>query len=133
MGFDSNNTAVTEGIRISVYTSYQDVYSNPTRYQYLFSYRVRIENKNDFEVQLLRRHWEIFDSSGEYREVEGEGVVGEQPILAAGQAYEYESACNLNSDAGKMHGTYLMRKLHSEELFKVDIPEFQFIAPYRLS
>ena len=126
-------TAITSGIKISVDTSYKELYSNPYNFQYLFAYKVRIENQNDFGVQLLRRHWTIFDSSGEIREVDGDGVIGQQPILAPGDAYEYESACNLVTDMGKMSGTYLMESVIDGEHFVVTIPEFQLSPPYRLN
>ncbi len=126
-------TAVTEGIKITVETKYREQYSNPLKSQYLFSYAVQIENQGDHAVQLLRRHWYINDSSGEYREVEGEGVIGQQPILEPGDVYEYESACNLMTDVGKMCGTYLMERTLDRLQFKVTIPEFKMIVPFRLN
>lgn len=124
---------ITKGVRITVGTQYQEEFSNPDNMHFIFSYTVIIENMNDFAVQLLRRHWYIFDSSGEQTEVEGEGVVGEQPILAPGQVYEYQSACNLTSDVGKMNGTYTMLRLEDGAFFEVLIPEFQLIVPYKLN
>ncbi len=82
-------------------------------------------------VKLLRRHWYIVDSNGAYREVEGEGVVGKQPILEPGASHQYISACSLRSDMGKMHGNYLMENLYNKKLFRVAIPEFQMIAPFK--
>lgn len=124
---------ITKGVRITVGTQYQEEFSNPDNMHFIFSYTVIIENMNDFAVQLLRRHWYIFDSSGEQTEVEGEGVVGEQPILAPGQVYEYQSACNLTSDVGKMNGTYTMLRMEDGAFFEVLIPEFQLIVPYKLN
>ncbi len=126
-------TQVTNGIAITVQTRFSEKHSFPERRQYLFGYRIIIENNSDFTVQLLRRHWYIFDSSGEVSQVEGEGVVGEQPVLHPGETYEYESACNLTTDFGKMHGTYLMERRSDGLFFKVDIPEFELITPYRLN
>ena len=126
-------TAVTQGIKITVETSYRELYSNPLNRQFLFSYRVHIENQNDYTVQLRRRQWHIFDSAGEIREVEGEGVVGQQPIIEPGEKYEYESACNLMTDIGKMHGYYLMEKIIDGQQFHVKIPEFRMVAPNRLN
>ena len=126
-------TLVTQGIKISVQTDYQDIYSKPGQGIYLFSYKINIENKSEFVVQLLRRHWNIFDSSGEYREVEGEGVIGEKPTLYPGDVYEYESTCSLSTDLGKMKGTYLMQRQTDKALFKIQIPEFELIIPYRLN
>jgi ApaG protein len=126
-------TKVTEGIKISVETQYRDDYSNPHNFHYLFSYKITIENQNEFAVQLMRRHWYINDSSGDYREVEGEGVVGQQPILENGDVYEYESACNLTTDIGTMRGEYLFKRTFDEQIFKVNIPEFKMVVPYRMN
>jgi len=70
---------ISEGVEVSVETFYQPDYSNPLSGEYMFAYRITIENHNNFSVKLHRRHWHIFDSNGSYREVEGEGVVGVQP------------------------------------------------------
>ena len=96
---------ISEGVTISVETFYQQDYSNPLQSEYMFAYRITIENNNAFPVKLLSRHWHIFDSSGEYREVEGEGVVGMQPIINSGEEYQYVSGCNLHTEMGRMHGT----------------------------
>jgi len=126
-------TAVTEGIKISVETSYREMYSNPLNRQFLFSYHIRIENQNDYTVQLRRRQWFIYDSAGEIREVEGEGVIGQQPVIEPGDVYEYESACNLMTDIGKMSGNYLIEKIIDGHQFQVTIPEFKMVVPNRLN
>lgn len=97
----------------------------------MFAYRITILNHNQFTLQLLRRQWYIFDSSGEHREVEGEGVVGQQPELSSGKSFQYVSGCNLKTDMGKMWGNYEMLDKSSNQLFKVDIPAFQMIAPMK--
>ena len=74
---------------------------------------------------------EYFDSNGSYREVEGEGVVGVQPILQAGEKYQYVSGCNLRTEMGKMHGTYQMENLNDKKIFDVNIPEFEMIVPFK--
>lgn len=124
---------VTEGVSITVETFYQPAQSNPVSSEYLFAYRITIENLSPLPVKLLRRHWHIIDSNGTYREVEGEGVIGEQPIIEPGGNYQYVSAANLRSDIGKMYGTYDMENLYNKRLFKVNIPEFQLIAPFKLN
>jgi ApaG protein len=124
---------VAHNIKITVEAKYQDSYSSPAQRHYLFSYRITIENNSEFTFQLLRRHWYIFDSSSENREVEGEGVVGEQPVLMPGESYEYESACNLTTDMGKMHGTYTLVRKADGNQFTVRIPEFQLLVPYRMN
>jgi ApaG protein len=126
-------TATTQGIKISVDTMYQDEHSNPASGHFMFVYRIKIENHSDDEIQLMRREWIIFDSDGNIREVEGEGVVGEQPILSPGDNYIYVSGCNLKTDIGSMKGRYLMRRSANQTEFLVDIPKFELITPYRLN
>lgn len=122
---------VTEGIKISVEQFYQPEYSNPLQLEYMFAYRVTIQNNNPYPVQLLRRHWFIYDSNAEQREVEGEGVIGVQPIIAPNDQYQYISGCNLKSELGKMFGTYLMENMHTRQRFEVNIPVFQLEAPFK--
>ena len=126
-------TQVTQGIKISVETAYQEGQSHPSKSHFFFSYKISIENQNDYTIQLLRRHWHIFDSSGEYSEVEGEGVVGQQPVIQPGEIYTYDSACNLSTDMGKMYGTYLMERIIDGSRFDVHIPEFHMVVPSRLN
>jgi len=122
-------TLTTNGIKISVESSYQSDQSKPIQQQYVFSYEITIENKSSHTVQLLRRHWFIFDSAGIRREVEGEGVIGQQPILKPGELHRYTSWCPLFSGMGKMHGVYSMVRLTDDASFKVRVPEFTMIAP----
>ncbi|MBX6379310.1 MAG: Co2+/Mg2+ efflux protein ApaG [Thermoflavifilum aggregans] len=124
---------VTEGITISVETFFQPDYSNPLGHEFMFAYRITIENDNVFPIKLLRRHWYVVDANGMKREIEGEGVVGMQPIIAAGERYQYVSGCNLRTEMGKMYGTYLMENLMTKRVFEVKIPEFQMIAPLKLN
>lgn len=126
-------TALTHGIKVSVESFYQAQQSNPLASHYVFAYRISIVNESDEVIVLRRRHWYITDSTGEHREVEGEGVVGEQPQLKPGEAFVYVSGCNFNSEFGKMHGTYLMERINNNSLFEVKIPEFQMAFPYRLN
>lgn len=122
---------ISEGVEISVETFYQQDYSNPMLSEYMFAYRISIENHNSFAVKLHSRHWYIFDSNGEYREVEGEGVVGVQPTINSGDHYQYVSGCNLKSEMGRMHGTYIMENLHTKQLFEVKIPAFEMVTPFK--
>jgi ApaG protein len=124
---------VTEGIKISVESFYQPDYSNPLNNEYMFAYRITIENRNLFPVKLLRRHWHIFDSNASHREVEGEGVVGVQPQIPSGDKYQYISGCNLKTELGRMHGTYLMEDLHTKKQFTVNIPLFEMVVPFKLN
>ena len=124
---------ISEGMEISVDTFYQPDYSNPISGEYMFAYRITLENRNDFPVKLHRRHWHIFDSNGSYRDVEGEGVVGVQPTLQPGERYQYVSGCNLRTEMGKMHGTYMMENLNNKKTFEVNIPAFEMIVPFKMS
>jgi ApaG protein len=124
---------VTHGVKVAVETEYQPSYSNPGQLHYVFTYRITIENQSEFTVQLLRRHWHIKDACYESREVEGEGVVGQQPTLEPGQIHQYVSGCNLKSGLGKMGGTYLMERVMDGSKFNVIIPEFTMVAPMRLN
>ena len=121
-------TAITKGIQVSVETTYQPDFSNPQQHHYVFTYKVRIENKSNHTVQLLRRRWEIFDAAESRKIVEGDGVVGQQPILEPGEIHTYVSGCNLKSGMGKMRGSFTLEKLRDGQLWEVVIPEFQLIA-----
>lgn len=122
---------ISEGVEISVETFYQSDYSNPMQSEFMFAYRISIENHNSFPIKLISRHWYIFDSNGQRREVEGEGVVGVQPMLSPGENYQYVSGCNLNSEMGKMQGVYFMENLMTKEIFEVTIPVFEMIVPFK--
>ena len=126
-------TAITQGIKISVEVFYEPHYSKPHGHQYVFSYRITIENCSPHTVQLLRRHWFIFDSNGTKREVEGEGVIGKQPTIHPNQKHQYASWSPLRTTVGKMYGTYLMKRLIDKEQFYVRIPEFNLIVPAKLN
>ena len=120
-------------MEVSVETFYQPDYSNPISGEYMFAYRITIENHNNFPVKLQRRHWHIFDSNGSYREVEGEGVVGVQPILQPGERYQYVSGCNLRTEMGKMYGSYTMENLNNKKTFEVNIPIFEMVVPFKMN
>ncbi len=126
-------TKVTEGIGVSVVTEFDPKRSKPHSDFFWFTYHIRIENKSAFDVQLLRRHWFIYDSYLLSQEVEGEGVIGESPIIRVGQSHEYTSHCNLFTDMGCMEGSYLMQRTMDEAFFFVDIPKFELVAPFRLN
>jgi ApaG protein len=124
---------ITNGVKVSVETMYQPEYSNPENNHYMFAYKINIENTGNYVIRLLRRNWQIFDSNGTNREVEGEGVVGLQPVIAPGNNYEYISGCNLTTQMGSMKGYYQMVRLLDQSTFNVVIPEFNLIVPYRLN
>src|SRR5688500_16414638 len=124
---------ISEGIEVSVEPFYQPDYSNPVSGEYMFAYRITIENHNTFAVKLHRRHWYIIDSNGTTREVEGEGVVGVQPVLQPAERYHYVSGCNLRTEFGKMHGTYTMENLNNKNSYKVNIPDFEITVPIKMT
>jgi ApaG protein len=123
----------TQNIEISVEVYYMAENSLPNDNHYFFVYFITIENKSSFSVKLLSRHWDIFDSTGEKREVDGDGVVGETPVLEPGQKFQYNSGCNLMSDMGYMKGHYTMLRLMDHTTFKVQIPTFDLIVPSKLN
>jgi ApaG protein len=124
---------ISEGVTISVETFYQPEHSNPVSSEYMFAYRITLENNNSFPVKLLRRHWYIFDSDSTHREVEGEGVIGNQPEIYSGEKYQYISGCNLRTELGKMHGTYFMENLNNKKTFYINIPAFELTVPFKLN
>ncbi len=124
---------ISGGVKISVESFYQPEFSNPMNNEFMFAYRITVENNNDFPVRLLSRHWHIFDSDGTLKEVEGEGVVGIQPQIGPSEEYQYMSGCNLRSEIGRMHGTYLMENLQTQATFRVFIPAFEMQVPFKMN
>ena len=120
--------AVTRGIAVSVEPTYLESRSSPESSQYFWAYRVIIENQSDQTVQLLSRHWMITNARGEFTEVKGPGVVGEQPVLRPGERYEYTSGAPLNTPSGMMGGAYQMETA-SGERFDIEIPTFSLDIP----
>lgn len=128
-----NVSLVTNGICVSVETLFREEHSDAARDYYYFSYFITISNLGKNSCRLLRRHWHIVDSCGEWREVEGVGVVGLQPVLHPGEEFSYESACHFTSEIGKMYGTFYMEDMDSRRIFEVQVPEFLMMAPARLN
>jgi ApaG protein len=126
-------TEITAGIKVTVETEYQPYYSSPSQYHYVFTYRIGIENNSEFTIQLQRRQWRIHDAGFIQRQVEGDGVVGQQPVLEPGHYHQYVSGCNLKSGIGKMVGSYTMERVVDGAKFEVKIPEFVLVAPQRLN
>lgn len=113
----------TEGIRITVRPRYVPEQSRPSQRHFVFAYYVRIENVSQETAQLVSRRWLIHDSVGRDTEVEGEGVVGEQPVLAPGRVHEYQSFCVLQSGSGHMEGSYRFVRADGSA-FEAQIPRF---------
>ena len=121
--------AVTRNIRVAVVPDFLDDQSEPSESRYLWAYHITIENTGGEAVQLLSRHWRITDSRGRVREVRGPGVVGEQPVIQPGSAFEYTSGAPLETPSGFMTGTYQMRAVSGEN-FEIGIPMFALESPY---
>ena len=119
--------ATTHDVTVIVRPIYLDAPSDFFKKQFAFGYSVHIRNDGHDEVQLLRRRWRIHESSGRTQDVEGEGVVGEQPVIAPGETHHYNSACVISSFGGAMEGTYLMQRGDGER-FKALIPRFPLHA-----
>lgn len=122
------SVAVTHGVRITVRSQYLEHQSAPSAGRFVFAYTIRIGNEGERTVQLKTRHWIITESNGEIREVRGEGVVGEQPILAPGQEFEYTSGCVLKTQWGTMHGSYQMTR-EGGASFDAEIAPFLLASP----
>ena len=120
----------TRSIRVTVKPYYLEDQSSPTDNRYVWAYHVRIENRGAETVQLRRRHWRITDAMGRMQEVRGPCVVGEQPVLAPGQSYEYTSGTPLPTPSGIMVGSYDM-ELPDGECFAVAIPAFSLDSPHQ--
>lgn len=113
----------TQGIRVTAQPFFVPDQSDPADQRYVFAYRMRIENVGDQPAQLVWRHWFIHDSIGGTSEVEGEGVVGEQPHIAPGDVHEYQSFCVLEGPEGEMEGFYEMHRPDGSR-FNAQIPRF---------
>jgi ApaG protein len=123
--------AVTQGIRVQVVSRYDPSRSNPHQNQWFFLYTVTLTNEGSVTTQLISRHWIITNANGKVEEVKGPGVVGEQPILAPGQSFEYTSGCPLPTSFGTMHGTYQMITAKGEQ-FDATIAPFTLSEPHAL-
>jgi ApaG protein len=121
--------AVTKGIRVHVESRYDPTRSRPDQSQWFFLYTIRITNEGTVTAQLISRHWIITDATGHVEEVQGPGVVGEQPMLGPGQSFEYTSGCPLTTPFGTMHGTYQMVAANGER-FDATIAPFTLTEPH---
>ncbi|WP_265570935.1 Co2+/Mg2+ efflux protein ApaG [Sphingomicrobium nitratireducens] len=128
MGKFFPNVATTGDITVRVSASYLEEQSAPEEGRWFWSYHVRIENDGEVAVQLLSREWRIEDSRGVVLEVSGEGVVGETPVIAPGGSYDYVSGCPLESDSGRMSGSYRLI-VADGSMMDVAIPEFRLDPP----
>jgi len=131
MTVESMSEATTEGVHVHVSARYSDDHSSPLANHWFFLYTIRITNEGGTRVQLLSRHWVITDGTGEVREVQGEGVVGKQPVLDPGETFEYTSGCPLETPFGQMEGTYHMVRDDGSD-FEARIGRFELNEPSSL-
>ncbi|HLN94220.1 MAG TPA: Co2+/Mg2+ efflux protein ApaG [Flavobacterium sp.] len=124
---------ITRGIKISVKTSFEGTYFKNYKIHFAFSYEITIENHGKDSVQLITRHWEIFDSLSETEIVDGEGVIGKKPVLKPGETHTYSSGCLLSSPFGAMRGYFNMINFTSTRNFKVIVPTFKLSAPFAIN
>ncbi len=115
----------TNGVSVDVSVEYRTKSEYENRSDFIFIYNITIKNSNTFPVQLKRRKWRIFDSNGAIRYVEGDGVLGFQPVIEPNQTFEYSSFCNLYTELGNMSGSYILENLFDYSTFEVDIPTFE--------
>lgn len=126
-------TQITRGIKISVNTSFEGTYFKNYKMHFAFSYEITIENSSKDTVQLISRHWEIFDSLNDIEIVDGEGVIGKKPVLKPGESHTYSSGCLLSSPHGTMKGFFNMINFTTTRNFRVIVPAFRLSAPYALN
>ncbi|APE28301.1 Co2+/Mg2+ efflux protein ApaG [Aurantiacibacter gangjinensis] len=122
------HVAITAGVTVRVSVNFMPEQSRVGAGRWFWVYHIRIENGRDERVQLKSRHWRITDSSGMVNVVDGEGVVGEMPVLQPGETHDYVSGCELTTNQGAMEGHYGF--VHADgEPFQVAIPRFELAAP----
>lgn len=127
-------TIITHFIKVDVASQFEKSQLVSSQYHYVFSYQVVITNTSPNKaVKLLKRKWFIDDYLTYSKVVEGEGVVGEQPVLLPGESYEYASFSILSTSLGQMHGYYTFIDLETRQLFHVKIPKFQMVTPWLLN
>ena len=127
----STSEAVTNNVRVEVESQYASEQSQPFQSHWFFHYTVRITNEGEETVQLISRHWIIADATGHTEEVKGPGVVGEQPVLAPGESFQYTSGCPLKTSSGLMRGTYQMVTEDGDH-FDIEIAPFALHEPYTI-
>lgn len=121
--------ATTEGFNVRVTPTYLQEQSTPEERRWMWAYTIEIENVGVETAQLKSRHWMIIDANGHIREVDGPGVVGEQPVLYPGDSFTYTSGCPLETSSGFMRGHYEMQSADGR-LFRVEIPSFSLDIPH---
>ncbi|MEM9687099.1 MAG: Co2+/Mg2+ efflux protein ApaG [Bacteroidota bacterium] len=126
-------TQITKGIKISVETSFEGVFFKNYSICFAFGYRITIENQSKDSVQLISRHWKVFDALNDTEIVDGDGVIGKKPVIKPGESHAYSSGCLLTSPIGAMKGFYNMINFTTTRRFRVVIPTFKLCAPFALN
>ena len=121
---------ITKGVKVSVEPRYEGNFESKEGNIDVFTYHVVIENKSEYTIKLLKRHWLVQDAANYDYEIEGNGVIGEQPILCPGEVHTYQSGSQLKCPIGAMKGEYLFKRMTDDEVFYVEIPQFQLLAPF---
>ena len=132
IGSEKITEAITSGIKVQVVSKYIPEHSNPDIPRYFFAYWVTITNDSESNITLLDRHWEITDATGKSDVVDGEGVIGKQPIINAGTSFSYNSFCPLETEFGMMTGHYKVKR-EDGHFIKIEIPKFQLISPFSIN
>ena len=132
IGSEKIAEAITSGIKVQVVSKYIPEHSNPDIPRYFFAYWVTITNDSESNIKLLDRHWEITDAPGKSNVVDGEGVIGKQPIINAGTSFSYNSFCPLETEFGMMTGHYQVKR-EDGHFIKIEIPKFQLISPFSIN
>ena len=124
---------ITKGIKISVDTNFEGTFYKNYKLHFAFGYQVTIENQGKDAVQLNSRKWTIYDALNNIEEVEGEGVIGQKPVIKPGESHTYSSGCLLTSPFGAMSGFYNMVNFATTKNFEVAIPKFHLSAPFAIN
>ena len=124
--------AITSGIKVQVVSKYISEHTNPDIPRYFFAYWVTIINETETAIKLMDRHWEITNSIGKLEVVDGEGVIGKQPIIKPGEAFSYNSFCPIDTEFGMMSGHYQVKR-EDGHFMKIKIPQFQLISPFSIN
>ena len=124
---------ITKGIKISVETNFEGTFYKNYKLHFAFGYQVTIENQGKDAVQLNSRKWTIYDALNNIEEVEGEGVIGQKPVIKPGESHTYSSGCLLTSPFGAMSGFYNMVNFTTTKNFEVAIPKFYLSAPFAIN
>ena len=121
--------AITNNIEVSVWPEFIDRKASQLGDLFIWAYHIRIKNKSNETVKLLARYWRIIDECGNVQEIEGEGVVGEKPLIVANGVYQYASGLHLKYPSGIMSGKYRLEKIENKEIFEIKIPNFSLDIP----